>query len=277
MGVGKHLVLGSYYSNKSDPGKFFQFTSHDDFQCVFKHNPLFGDVEVVCASFDKLKEWKLHKGPLSVLCPPNVVSKLLPHNSTHVKNELLKAKVSAGLADAYLIHQVDEQLLAFATDPDAVFANKDFKKGELQLFPCGTVSFMKDGVEPSPHRKLVCKLKGSPGVFLVHAPKCIISQGVAKDGSIICPFFWVKPTNDEDANMQLSSFTLDSWLTIPILVNNKPIQKHSQLFMVSTSQEASVPTKSADADPPKRKAKDDVAEAKKQAKQKAKAKPKADK
>ena len=190
------------------------------------------------SNFDKLKEWKAYKGNLPALCPDDLVTKLLPHSSTAVKNELLKAKAYAGLLDAYLQHPLAEKLLSFGTDPDAVFVCRDVKKGELQLFPCGTVSFPKDGAEPDMQCKLVCKSKGNPAVFVINPPKCSIHQGEAKEGSMICPFFWVKAVDAEAANMQLSSFTHESWLSIPILVNTKPIQKNSQLMMLATSIEA---------------------------------------
>lgn len=253
MGVGKHLSVGSYYTIKSDPNKHFQFTSYDDSSCSFKYTPLFGPQETVNSSFDKLKEWKAYKGNLPALIPEDVVSKLLPQNNSDVKDEMFKSKAHAGLIDAYMQHLPADKLLAFATDPDAVFVSKDVKKGELQLFPCGTVSFARNGVDPPVHRKLMCKLKNSPGVFVINPPKCTVNQGVAKDASIVCPFFWVKFGSDEEANMQLSSFTHDSWLSIPILVNTKPIQKHSQLVMLSPSTVVKDQTTGDDEKPTKRK------------------------
>jgi len=238
MGVGKHLSVGSYYIHKSYPGKYYKFTSHDDSTCAFKHTPLFGPEDMLQSSFDKLREWKAYRGNLPALCPDDLVTKLLPHSSTAVKNELLKAKAYAGLLDAYLQHPSAEKLLVFGTDPDAVFVCKDVKKGELQLFPCGTLSLPKDGAEPDMQCKPVCKSKGNPAVFVINPPKCSIHQGEAKEGSIICPFFWVKAGDAEAANMQLSSFTHESWFSIPVLVNTKPIQKNSQLVMLSTSLEA---------------------------------------
>jgi hypothetical protein len=69
--------------------------------------------------------------------------------------------------------------------------------------------------------------------------------------------------------MQLSSFTHDSWLSIPILVNTKPIQKHSQLVMLSPSTVVKDQTTGDDEKPTKRKGTGKQPDAKQHPKKKA--------
>ena len=104
---------------------------------------------------------------------------------------------------------------------------------------CNISKFTKDLNKVPPHH--VITIKASSDVFVMQVPRFSINSaiGEVKDGSIFCPFFWVKATEDEQlANMDIVFNMMGGMFKVPVLINSKPIKKHTQLQMIVASHKA---------------------------------------
>ena len=146
---------------------------------------------------------------------------------------MLRTQVYTALATTFVDKLVGSTDLIPAFHPDALYTNKDFKKGELRLYPmCNVVKCNKEIDKVMQHH--IISVKGSADTFIMQVPKFILNSSTCapKDGSMFCPYFWVKSVGEvELVNMDVIYFMFEGKIKIPSLVNSKPIKKHTQLWM----------------------------------------------
>jgi hypothetical protein len=237
---GKHLKLNSFYVNKDFDDKPFLFESITSQQVKFVHKPFFADPEVITVELSDLKNWKQFKGNLPMICTDSMVLRSSPQTSDAFATERIKALIFTSLADAYTEKIFGPQDIIPSLHPDSLFANRDFKKAELKLIPyCNISKLTKDLDKVPKHHVITCK--SSSDVFVMQVPRFSINNatGELKDGSIFSPFFWVKATEDEQlANMDIVFNMIGGMFKVPVLINSKPIKKHTQLQMIVSSHKA---------------------------------------
>lgn len=160
-------INNRYYNLKPGSSKVYKLDKCEDDGFTFGHSPFFGQKEELKVNFTDLPKWKKHKGATPSMCSAAVVAKLLVHDSAVVDDELAKATVQQVLLETIRKNRVEASSLAFTFGPTAVWAAKALKKGDLKLFPAGTVSRIKGGntkgkliqVDCSFCRQVLCNFK----------------------------------------------------------------------------------------------------------------------
>jgi hypothetical protein len=137
---GKHLKLNSFYVNKDFDDKPFLFESITSQQAKFVHKPFFADQEINMVDLSDLKNWKLFRGNLPMLCSADMVLKSSPQQSDAFATEKFRANIFASLAEAYSDKMFGPEDIIPSVHPDCLFANRDFKKAELKLIPYCNIS-----------------------------------------------------------------------------------------------------------------------------------------
>ena len=224
-------MLGPRYTNQKKHGsKVFKLVAAQDDGFTFEHKPFFGKEEKVKVELIDLKAWELLKGPEPEKCDPSIVQTFLVHNSQSLEDEMQKAKVQLALLQASKNNAIEKDTLVFTCGPSAVWSNKNIKKGELKLFPSGTVSKIKDG-----------KTKGK--LIAIHAGNswAISSFKQVSDFSsprgVLDPFHWVRNAAETtEVNMASGSQTVDK-VQLPYVTNCKALKIGEQLLLQKPAED----------------------------------------
>lgn len=231
------LSLLPRYVNTDHQEKIFILKSVTDSEAVFEHQPLFAPSVVVKDQLSALKKWKLTKKEPSMLCPESLCIARLPQNVKSVQKDIEKATATQLLMEAYMGNKVaDESLLAFANYPSNLFLMKKAKKKEVRLFPLGTLS----AVAEQDKAKILEKTKNVV-VYFQENPYLIqpfktLSSFTNPEAGTLCPFFWVKTSEDlQKINLQTTWIT-HKGLKIPILENDEALPAQTLLLKSSGPQ-----------------------------------------
>ena len=155
-------------------------------------------------------------GPEPEKCDPSTVETFLVHNSHYVADEMQKAKVQLALLQASQNNAIQKDILVFTSGPTAV-ANKNIKKGDLKLFPAGTVSKIKDGKTKG---KLMAIHDGNS--WAISSFKAVNDFSSPK--GVLDPFYWVKSTTEtSEVNMTSGSQIVDK-VQLPYVNNCKALK-----------------------------------------------------
>ena len=178
IAIRMRLKVGEQCVHKDHPDRIFVFTSINATHGIFIHKPLFQALddqlqdEVVTTELKNTRDWKAFKGSAPALVPKVLAEGLLPDKVESIRDECLKAWVHKQLVDNYTSNQVSSDALVFASNPDALYTAKDFKKGELKLYPIGPVVKVS-GHRFCSHNLLIVKENGQAHkIFSVKYPKC---------------------------------------------------------------------------------------------------------
>ena len=197
---------------------------------TFEHNPFFGHKEKVKVDLIDLRSWKLLKGPEPEKCDPSTVETFLVHNSNYVADDMQKAKVQLALLQASQNNAVQKDTLVFTSGPTAVWANKNIKKGDLKLFPAGTVSKIKDGKTKG---KLIAIHEGNS--WAISSFKAVNDFSSPK--GVLDPFYWVKSTTEtSEVNMTSGSQIVDK-VQLPYVTNCKALKIGEQLLLQKPAED----------------------------------------
>ena len=244
----QHLEMGDHYVHKDHKDAVFRFMSIDPEKATFVSAPLFGPETTVTVELGMLKQWKAFKGELPVVGCAKLTTLFLPQYVKGIKDEPRRCHVYDCMVSAYLKNTVNSKWLAepdlvFTQNPQALYFNKDFRKGQCQLWPVGQVGFPAEGFLPASQFLLVSKESGAvPKHFYVQPPRCQVDfvQGRTPETTILCPYFWVKPTGDHLlANMVIERILVDDWLEVPVFVNSVHVKKHSKALFLDKKRKAS--------------------------------------
>ena len=217
-------LLCARYTNQKEHGpKPFKLVEVEDGGFSFEHKPFFGPDEKVKVPLEELKGWKKYKGQAPEKCDATRAEALMVHNSAALAEELHKAKVQTALLEACKENAPAKGVLVFTHGPSGLWCGKNVKKGELKLFPAGTVSRIKDNKTKG---KVVATFAG--GSFAISGMKAAADFG--EDKGVLDAYYWVKSTpTSEDANMIAGSVTSDKVL-LPFLTNSKAVKAGEQLL-----------------------------------------------
>jgi len=223
-----HLTIGDKYCHKDHGDKIFVLKELSDVACKFVHTPISGNpVEVEC-EFKDCKQWKKTKKDMTQLCDAQVALAKLPENSQVIKDEWNKIQISHLLFEAYMTNAQHAKAVAFAIHPTGLLCNKKLKKKELQLYPLGAVSKLKDQSKLDSSKGLYVRWKGE--AWSLQPYKSFTAFDKPQDPGILCPFTFVKSTEDSKlVNMALVETDFKG-LTIPMLENTIAVDKDAWLY-----------------------------------------------
>jgi hypothetical protein len=120
---------------------------------------------------------------------------------------------------------LNAKAIGFVANPVGACALQHFAAGSLVLKPCGSLFLVKDQDKD--------KVKVMVGKFGVDAPKMISEFDKVDDKTVLVPFWYVKPTMDEElVNMQLEKEQCGS-LELPCYVNTKDLEPGDLLLCES--------------------------------------------
>ena len=211
------------YTNKKHEDAVFELVSIESNHVVFKHQPLFGEPTIAKADFDQLKFWKVTKKECPLLCEQEMkMSKMVGGKGEVIKVDMVKSGLQEAINDFYLQNLPKVE---FALHPTMLFAGAKFKKGELQLIPAGLVQTLK------PEEKVRgIKLRHKGYDFQLVPYKAASEFDMEKGGNLV-PFFWVQTHDqEEEVNMGFKNVTVKG-MSLPTLVNTKPLTKNQPLYM----------------------------------------------
>ena len=229
-----------FFHKEHGSDKLFRLESLKDDCATFVHTPLFGDPEEVQESYESLKNWKHTKKQGTSMCPAALAALKLPHTSTIVLDEFSRLQVNSFLLDAYMnSKKPNEEMLGFTMCPAGVVTLKKFKKKELQLYPVGFCNKPKDSAK---EKERFC-VKFNEVKYDLLPFKTFSNFDKPKDPGVLCPFWLVGTTEDEnEANMSLAYIEYKG-ATIPILENKDGIGPNTWLTRPSDVLKAELPAK----------------------------------
>ena len=165
---------------------------------------------------------------MTQLCDAQVALAKLPENSQVIKDEWNKIQISHLLFEAYMTFAQHAQAVAFAIHPTGLLCNKKLKKKELQLYPLGAVSKLKDQSKLDSSKGMYVRWKGE--AWSLQPYKSFTAFEKPQDPGILCPFTFVKSTEDSKlVNMALVETDFKG-LTIPMLENTIALDKDAWLY-----------------------------------------------
>ena len=188
---------------------------------------------------EELKGWKKYKGHDPEKCDAARAEALMVHSSAALAEELHKATVQTVLLQLCKDNAPAKGALIFTHGPSGVWCGKNLKKGELKLFPCGTVSRIKDNKTKG---KVIATFAGKN--YAISGMK--VAADFGEDKGVLDPYYWVKSIPaSEDANMAAGSMTSDKVL-LPFFTNTKALKPGEQL-MIAKEQDDDTADKTASA------------------------------
>ncbi len=130
-------------------------------------------------------------------------------------------------------------------DNHKVFTAKKINKTALRIFPFGNVQKLKEAKDEKGFKIVVTVLK-SHACYQVLQPKLDLT----KKNGVISAFHWVQVVDEEEkANLSLSEWKYNQWLSIPCLKPKEQLNPGVQLTFCKAADPAEAP------EPAKKKAK----------------------
>lgn len=211
--------------------KIFFLVHMDDTGAKFQHTPLFGNVVEEMVDLACLKKWKMTKKDPQKFCPPQLTCERLPHKCEIVLKEAERMKVNALLMEAYMANKpAEDDLLGFTCHPAAIFALKKIKKKELKLLPLGTcVPVLEKDYDKIVNKGKAVVVWFAQKAYQVQPFKALTNFEKPDSSSILCPFFWVKASEKQDAINMSASWMEMKGLQIPVLENSDGVKQQTLL------------------------------------------------
>lgn len=251
-----HLKLGGHYTGKDHDEKVFAFSSIKEDHMVFSHTPIFGGAEHISVPFSDLKDWRATKRSPPKMCPEEVSSLKVAQNNDIFKMELKKAQLQLILLEAFQDHvgKVHESLVFASMPGPALFTSQKLKKGQLVLYPLGTVQSLK-GKDLRKVKNMVLDFQHEK--FGLQTFKNINEFDAQAEGMLV-PYQFVQYVNDdEDPNMEVKLVNVKG-VKIPVLSNCIPIPENTMLtraLLVENDDEKQAAEQAAEQDGPVKKKK----------------------
>lgn len=231
------LEPNANYKLKGGDDKIWTFLEITDEHGIFVHKPLFGSKEeTLKLDHENLKNMKRHEKPVPALRDQSLVDSLLPHKSTFMKVEEMKAKAFVQLFEYYKNNQLEDGSICIGTKGAGAFAGKTFKKGDLKLVPLGAITVVKEA-----KKSMLAVLVASSGeTFSVAPPKVDWED---KTGTVV-PYFAIgKAASGNEGTMEKTTVKITSWLTAPVYRNSVKLEKGTPLTLPAEEEEEAQPKK----------------------------------
>lgn len=246
------MKVGSHYQcSKDHPGALFKLTSMTTTGLIFKeHNALdagLGSTVMCPLLLDKMKQWKIYTGKIHIAAPP-AVSSLFVSKSAGVSNDDARCKLWTALSLLSKAYDLAKGDLVFTCNPNAVYAGRPFKKGELKLYPM-TDSINKVSVAVATANPSKCaKVLVDNTISLVIVPPASINSLIedwdisklSKLTTIVVPYWWVAGVSEagqgeSKINMKLQSDGCGE-VSVQSLTNCRAIKLHEQLMFIDPTK-----------------------------------------
>ena len=221
------LERGKHYLKRQDE-QFYTFESLTSEVGTFSYVDLLGSKKHIEVKHAELKHFRPTDKTPPVLLDASLVSKLMLGHSEQWQLELEKSKVQAAVLELCLKDScLCLDSLAFMSNHKVVTMNP-LKAKALKIYPFGFVQKIKEKEEQaektdssaSKSLKAVVIVLKNKNKYLISGPKADIKKGSGG----ISVFHWVQPAEDENsACLSLSQVNHDSWLSVPVLRNQKSI------------------------------------------------------
>ena len=188
----------------------------------FEHVPLVGAADTLVVPLgDQLKDWRKSKKTMQILLADDIAEKQLVYKHPGIQESIQLHSTQVQLHKAFMTGPVNAKAIGFVANPVGVCVLQHFVAGSLVLKPCGPLFLVKD------------QDKDMVGKFGVDAPKMISEFNKVDDKTVLVPFWYVKPTMDEElVNMQLEKEQCGS-LELPCYVNTKDLEPGDLLLCES--------------------------------------------
>ena len=232
-----HLMLDALYVNPSvHDEKVFKLKIWTESAVEFVHKPLFGVEETEVCDFSKLNAWKLTKRPMPKRCSPDLALLKTVHSSDTFKADLRKAEVQSLLLKAYKenMDTVHKSLIFAHLPAPAIFCDVKVKKGGLTLFPVGTIQSLK-GKDMKKVKGVVVEYQQEK--FLVQPYKGFKDFEDDSADGVLVPFNFVGSTSEEECVTMVGKMVTYEGLKTPVLTNDKPLGKETQLLKAAESED----------------------------------------
>ena len=248
------LKVGSHYTHN---GQVMKLTKVEKDSATLVYNPFFGSAVDHTLTHDDLKGIKPFTRPVPHLHSAADIAALYPSNA--MVKEIARAKAQHLLYEKYLqclgCHSVSccptfflggalvahpahycrtGEFDVVVSSMGHLFANADFKKGELTLLPFGNVAVVAK--EKVAKTSVVLFLAGwrQEDQLVVSHTKCNFEKATG----CWSPFFWCKESKDdkeEKPNMTKATVKYDE-LTMPCIKNKEKLTKGTALFLEPTEE-----------------------------------------
>ena len=253
----KGIVKGTQvsYNDPADKAVWIVTSIDDNGHCMIKEHAAYGTSRTATISAeDMMKNFRRTDATLTKLVDPAWKS-LQPSISLQNHIDLMRGVVFAHLIKLSAKHEALWQRLLLIDTPRELRAGTNFKANELTLVPAvplrSIVGLKKSKGVPNPYAKSVGVLLEPPKVAeaiefwimpMSSWPKLDVSPG--DEPQQVTPFFWVQQKADEtEVNMKFMNDTQcvhDVTVTVPLLVNSRPIKKHERLFIQGEAKQPRV-------------------------------------
>ena len=163
----------------------------------FEHVPLVGAADTLVVPLrDDLKDWRKSKKTMQILLAADIAEKQLVYKHPDIQESIQLHSTQVQFHKAFMTGPVNAKASGFVANPVGICALQHFAAGSLVLKPCGFLFPVKDQDKD--------KVKVMVGKFGVNAPKMISEFDKVDDKTVLVPFWYVKPTMDEElVNMQV--------------------------------------------------------------------------
>lgn len=222
-----HLKLGGFYQCKDYDDKVFVLVRLAEDHMVFTHTPVLDVPEEVQVEFSKLKTWKATKRQPPKLCPSGVASLKIAHTTDVFKAELKKTQLQLILLEAFQssISEVHGSLLFASMPGPGLFCSQKLKKGQLVLYPMGTVQSLK-GKDSSKVKNVILEFQQEK--FAVQSFKSLTEFTLEAEGMLV-PYHYVQSIpEEEEPNMEVKMMTVKG-VKLPVLTNTVAVPQNTLL------------------------------------------------
>ena len=162
---------------------------------------------------------------MQILLAADIAEKQLVYKHPGIQESIQLHSTQVQLHKAFMTGPVNAKAIGFVANQVGVCALQHFTAGSLVLKPYGSLFLVKDQDKD--------KVKVMVGKFGVNAPKMISEFDKVDDKTVLVPFWYVKPTMDEElVNMQLEKKQCGS-LELPCYVNTKDLEPGDLLLCES--------------------------------------------
>lgn len=234
------LVAGQHYLKK-DQKQIHVFEKMTGTNGVFAVVDLHGLKQVLEVPHKDLRFFRhTDKKPETVL-EMTLVKSLQVEQSAEWLLELEKADVQAAILRNYQERGQLDLTQALYTSEHKLRAGKKIKQGSCKIFPFGSVSRVKPGEKlEKMNKKLLVKVSDTGNYYQVQASRVDLLKGQGA----LPTFFWVAGTEEEeDANLEVSEYKYESWLTIPYYKAKVNIDQGAKLCYLKPSDPSAGPAK----------------------------------
>lgn len=218
------LKLGNLVTHKDHPQKVFQIkaVNADGIQLQYLDPITNSTVELDVEASKLVALIKNCKGKLASVMSQNTLN--VSFATVKCQPELEKCQAFMALMDMYKALDCNASQIQVMSGLSKIYANIDFKKGDLTLVPITSSASLLVHEKPS---GFVPFMEWKAVKLYIMQPKAY-KESKPNDGGIVAPF-WIPRSDDENGNLDFS-FVQHKTVKVLCLQNSKAIKKGEELL-----------------------------------------------